>query len=288
MTTTHRWGKQTELAVQNFPVSGDRIPPSMIRALALIKWAAAGVNAECGVIDTDVADAIRRAAEEIVGGGMADEFPVDVFQTGSGTSTNMNVNEVVADRAGELLGRDVHPNDHVNASQSSNDTFPSAARIAAALEITGRLLASLDTLHAALADVSAQHGDTVKMARTHLMDAVPMTFGQEAGGWARAVQLAGERVRSLLPRLCELPLGGTAVGSGLNAPAGFGSRLAAQLAARTGIPFVEATDHFEAQSSQDVLVEAGAVMKVVALSLHKIAGDLRLLEIGRASCRERV
>jgi fumarate hydratase, class II len=280
MTTTHRWGKQTDLAIQNFPVSGDRIPPSMIRALALIKWAAAGANAENGVIDGDLADAIRRAAEEVIAGEMADQFPVDVFQTGSGTSTNMNVNEVVADRAGELLGRQVHPNDHVNASQSSNDTFPSAARIAAALDITGRLLPSLDSLHAALAALSAQHEDTVKMGRTHLMDAVPMTFGQEAGGWARAVELASERVRSVLPRLRELPLGGTAVGSGLNAPAGFGSRIAAQLAARTGIPFVEAKDHFEAQSSQDVFVEAGAVAKVVALSLHKIAGDLRLLGSG--------
>ncbi|HSB85798.1 MAG TPA: lyase family protein, partial [Ilumatobacteraceae bacterium] len=264
---TQRWGKQTQLAIENFPVSGERIPAALIRALAMVKSACASVNAELGAVPQPIADAIRTAADEVAEGQLADQFPVDVFQTGSGTSTNMNMNEVLASRATELLeqgqpGQHVHPNDHVNASQSSNDTFPSAARIAAALQITNVLLPALRALQDSLAELAARHAATVKMGRTHLMDAVPMTFGQEVGGWARSVELAADRVRSCLPRLSELPLGGTAVGTGLNAPVGFGARVAARLSARTGVTFVEAEDHFEAQASQDALTEAAATMKV--------------------------
>ncbi|MGZ4724969.1 MAG: lyase family protein, partial [Ilumatobacteraceae bacterium] len=186
----HRWGVQTQRAIDNFPVSGERIPQAMIEALAMIKSECATVNGELGAVAMPVVEAVRRAADEVVRGAMADQFPVDVFQTGSGTSTNMNLNEVIAHRASELLGEAVHPNDHVNASQSSNDTFPSAARIAAVLQLTTSLLPALDALRTSLLDLSARHADTIKMARTHLMDAVPMTFGQEVGGWARTIELA--------------------------------------------------------------------------------------------------
>ena len=276
----HRWGEQTQRAIENFPVSGERIPQAMIEALAMIKAECAIVNGELGVVPMPIVEAIRQAADEVVSGEMADQFPVDVFQTGSGTSTNMNMNEVIAHRAAELLGEHVHPNDHVNASQSSNDTFPSAARVAAVLQLTTCLLPALDSLRVSLLDLSIRHADTVKMARTHLMDAVPMTFGQEVGGWGRAIELSSQRIMATLPRLAELPLGGTAVGTGLNAPDGFGSLVAARLSARTGFTFTEAQDHFEAQSSQDVITEAAAMLKVVALALHKVAGDLRLLGSG--------
>jgi fumarate hydratase class II len=280
MPSPRRWGEQTQKAIDNFPVSGERIPPSLIEALAMIKAESATENAELGALGGAMARGIRQAAEEVISGQLADQFPVDVFQTGSGTSTNMNMNEVLAHRASEILGTAVHPNDHVNASQSSNDTFPSAARIAAAVQLSATLLPALDSLHASLAALSERHATTVKMARTHLMDAVPMTFGQEVSGWARTIELAGDRIKSVLPRLFELPLGGTAVGTGLNAPRGFASGVARRLSSRTGLGFVEATNHFEAQSSQDAMVEAGAMLKVVALSLHKIAGDLRLLGSG--------
>ncbi|MEP7112180.1 MAG: class II fumarate hydratase [Ilumatobacteraceae bacterium] len=280
MATTPRWGEQTQKAIDNFPVSGDQIPQTMIEALAMIKAEAATINGELKVISLPIAASIRQAADEIVMGEMADQFPVDVFQTGSGTSTNMNLNEVIANRASELLGAAVHPNDHVNASQSSNDTFPAAARIAATLRLSSALLPALGALRSSLIELSNRHLDTIKMARTHLMDAVPITFGQEVSGWARSVELAGDRIAATLPRLTELPIGGTAVGTGLNAPAGFGAAMAQRLSSRTGITFTEATNHFEAQSSQDVLVEVGATLKVVALSLHKIAGDLRLLGSG--------
>ena len=280
MASTHRWGDQTQKAIDNFPVSGERIPQTMIEALAMIKAESAAVNSELGIIGEPMGAAIRQAADEIVRGEMNDQFPVDVFQTGSGTSTNMNINEVIANRASEILGEPVHPNDHVNASQSSNDTFPSAARVAAVVQLTTTLLPALDSLRASLLDLANRHDATVKMARTHLMDAVPMTFGQEVGGWARGVELSSERINAMLPRLAELPLGGTAVGTGLNAPRGFGSMVAKRLNARTTSAFAEASNHFEAQSSQDAMVEAGATLKVVALSLNKIAGDLRLLGSG--------
>ena len=246
----------------------------------MIKAESAVVNCEIGTLGEPIAMAIRQAADEIVAGDMADQFPVDVFQTGSGTSTNMNMNEVIANRASELLGESVHPNDHVNASQSSNDTFPSAARIAAVLQLNTTLVPALTGLHTSLEHLAERHTNTIKMARTHLMDAVPITFGQEVSGWARSIELSSARITSLLPRLTELPLGGTAVGTGLNAPDRFGSLVAERLSRRTGITFTEAVNHFEAQSSQDALVEAGAILKVVALSLHKIAGDLRLLGSG--------
>ena len=246
----------------------------------MVKSESAAVNSQLDVVPLAIATAIRQAADEIVDGGMADQFPVDVFQTGSGTSTNMNMNEVIANRAAEILGQPVHPNDHVNASQSSNDTFPTAARLASMVQLTTTLLPALDGLHASLTALADGHTDTVKMARTHLMDAVPITFAQEVSGWARSVHLAGDRIASILPRLAELPIGGTAVGTGLNAPEGFGALVSARLSARTGLTFTEAVNHFEAQSSQDVLVEVGAILKVVALSLHKIAGDLRLLGSG--------
>lgn len=276
----NKWGEQTERAVANFPVSGQRLPAAFIRALALLKAEAAVVNASLGVVDHDVAEAIRSAANEIAAGAMADQFPVDVYQTGSGTSTNMNMNEVVAHRASELCHKSVHPNDHVNASQSSNDAIPAAIRISAAVEIATELDPSLRALVASLSQLSVRHQSTVKMARTHLMDAVPMTFGQEVGGWARSVQLAVERIESVLPRLYELPLGGTAVGTGLNAPYGFATSVARRIATRTGMAFVEAVDHFEAQASLDTLVELASSLKVVALALNKIAGDLRLLSSG--------
>ena len=246
----------------------------------MIKADSASANSELEAVPKKIATAVRQAAEEVVSGQFADQFPVDVFQTGSGTSTNMNMNEVLAQRATEILGEPVHPNDHVNASQSSNDTFPSAARIAAVLQLTTTLIPALDALHSSLVALSERHATTVKMARTHLMDAVPMTFGQEVSGWARGVALARERIKSMLPRLAELPLGGTAVGTGLNAPKDFASSVAERLSRRTGFTFVEAANHFEAQASQDALVEAGATLKVVAVSLHKIAGDLRLLGSG--------
>jgi fumarate hydratase class II len=282
-TARPRWGPQTERAIENFPISGEPVPHEVIVALALVKAEAAVANAELGVIPAPVADAVRRAAEEIVDGGHRDQFPVDVFQTGSGTSTNMNLNEVIAHRAGELLGTPVHPNDHVNASQSSNDVFPSAVRIAAARLIVHDVVPALRGLAADLRALAGRHTDTVKAGRTHLMDAVPMTFGQEVAGWARIVELGVERFEAVLPRLGELPLGGTAVGTGLNAPAGFAPRVIAALAERTGLALREATDHLEAQSGQDALVEVAAAAKVVALGLHKIAGDLRLLGSGPAT-----
>src|SRR4051812_175001 len=280
LSADHRWGEQTQKAIENFPVSGDRIPPEMIAALAMIKAESAAVNESLGQLPTKVADAIRQAADEILRGDMADQFPVDVFQTGSGTSTNMNINEVIANRASEIAGEAIHPNDHVNAAQSSNDTFPSAGRIAAVMQITLVLLPALQSLQRSLVELSDRHADTVKMARTHLMDAVPITFGQEVSGWARSVELGGDRLTAVLPRLAELPLGGTAVGTGLNAPEGFAAAVADRLSARTGCAFTEAANHFEAQSGQDAMVEAAAILKVVALSLHKIAGDLRLLGSG--------
>ncbi len=278
--SAQRWGRQTQLAIDNFPISGEPMPRRVVEAIALIKAGAATVNVAFGVLDDVRAAAIAAAAEEIVGGAMMDQFPVDVFQTGSGTSTNMNVNEVVAHRAAELCGLDVHPNDHVNSSQSSNDVFPSAVRIATMQVLRGELQPALDVLHSTLVELAGAHQQTVKLGRTHLMDAVPMTFAQELGGWARGLTLASERLAAVEPRLAELPLGGTAIGTGLNAPPGFGAAIATWLAERTGLPLVEAVDHFEAQSAQDVLVELAGVCTTVALTLHKIAGDVRLLGSG--------
>jgi fumarate hydratase class II len=280
ISSAPRWGRQTALAIDNFRISGERVSPALVRALAMVKAEAATVNAELGMLPERLADPIRRAADEIVAGEMSDQFPIDIFQTGSGTSTNMNVNEVIANRATELAGEAVHPNDHVNASQSSNDTVPTAIRVAVALAITGELRPALADLADGLRELATRHEHTVKMARTHLMDAVPMTFGQEVGGWARALDLGAERLGSALARLRELPIGGTAVGTGLNAPPGFAVAVVSRIASRTGLDFVPAADRFEAQSGVDAFVETGAMLKVVALSLHKIAGDLRLLSSG--------
>ena len=275
-----RWGAQTRLAIANFPISGEPMRWEIIEALVEVKLVAATVNERDGVIAPGVAAAIRGACEEVLAGRHLDQFPVDVFQTGSGTSSNMNVNEVLAHRASELLGTPVHANDDVNASQSSNDVFPTAVRLAAGRLVTTRLVPELTRLGESLRTLAHRHRSTVKMGRTHLMDAVPMTFGQEVGGWARSVELGVQRLTGTLPRVLELPVGGTAVGTGLNAPLDFGAEVAAELARRNRLPITEAVDHLEAQSAHDALVELSAMVKVVALSVHKIAGDLRLLSSG--------
>ena len=274
------WGAQTQRAVENFPISGQRVEGALVQALARIKGAAARVNARLGVVDGEVGEAIAAVADEVAGGAHAEAFPIDVFQTGSGTSTNMNVNEVLARLASERLGRPVRPNDDVNASQSSNDTFPSAIHLAAVTEITGRLLPALAHLAGALRERSTAFAEVVKSGRTHLMDATPVTLGQELGGYAAAVEHGMERLEGCLARAGELPLGGTAVGTGLNAPAGFAAEVIAALAAATGLPLREARDHFEAQGARDALVEASGMLRTVALSLYKIANDLRWMSSG--------
>ncbi|MGH9156642.1 MAG: class II fumarate hydratase [Acidimicrobiales bacterium] len=275
-----RWGAQTQRAVHNFPVSGLRLHRSLVAALGAVKWAAALENLRLGVVDPARAEAIAAAAGEVAAGRWADQFPVDVFQTGSGTSSNMNVNEVVANLAAERLGSPVHPNDHVNASQSSNDVFPTAVHLAAARGLAHGLVPALAHLADALRDGQARFATVVKAGRTHLMDATPVTLGQEFGGWARAMELGVERIGAVLPRVGELPLGGTAVGTGLNAPEGFGAGVIARLAAADGLVLAEAADHFEAQGGRDALVEASGVLRTVAVSMYKLANDLRLLASG--------
>ncbi|MEV0679999.1 class II fumarate hydratase [Actinosynnema sp. NPDC050436] len=274
------WRAQTQRAVENFPISGRGLERSQIRALGLLKAAAARVNQRLGVLDADVAGAIAAAADEVASGAHDEHFPVDVFQTGSGTSSNMNANEVVATLATRALGRDVHPNDHVNASQSSNDTFPTTVRLAATEAVATDVIPALEHLAGVLEARAAEWSDLVKSGRTHLMDAVPVTLGQEAGAWAAQVRYGVERLTSSLPRLAELPIGGTAVGSGLNAPGGFGAAVSAELAEVTGLPLTEARDHFEAQASQDGVVEASGQLRATAVSLFKIANDLRWLGSG--------
>ncbi|MFI1646543.1 class II fumarate hydratase [Streptomyces avidinii] len=275
-----KWRAQTQRAVENFPVSGQRLERAHIEALARIKAAAAAVNAELGVVDQDVADAIRSAAAEVADGRWDDHFPVDVFQTGSGTSSNMNTNEVIATLATERLGREVHPNDHVNASQSSNDVFPSSIHIAATAAVTGELIPALEHLAAALERKAAEFAQVVKAGRTHLMDATPVTLGQEFGGYAAQVRYGVERLRAALPRLAELPLGGTAVGTGINTPPGFSAAVIAEVADATGLPLTEARDHFEAQGARDALVETSGMLRTVAVSLTKISNDLRWMASG--------
>ncbi|WP_369146248.1 class II fumarate hydratase [Streptomyces sp. R44] len=277
-----KWRAQTQRAVENFPVSGQRLERAHIEALARIKAAAAKVNAELGVIDEDRAQAIASAADEVAEGRWDEHFPVDVFQTGSGTSSNMNTNEVIATLATERLpeGREVHPNDHVNASQSSNDVFPSSIHIAATAAVTRDLIPALDHLAAALERKSAEFSSVVKSGRTHLMDATPVTLGQEFGGYAAQVRYGAERLRAALPRLAELPLGGTAVGTGINTPAGFSPAVIAEVARATGLPLTEARDHFEAQGARDALVETSGQLRTIAVSLTKIANDLRWMASG--------
>jgi fumarate hydratase class II len=274
------WGAQTQRAVENFPVSGEPLPRDLIIALASIKGAAAAVNGELGVLDGDVAAAIHDAAAEIADGRYLDQFPLDVFQTGSGTSSNMNANEVIATLAARRLGRPVHPNDQVNASQSSNDVFPSAIGIAACWLLARPLLAALNELADALQAKAAEFADFVKSGRTHLMDATPVTLGQEFGGYAAAITKSIRRVQAVLPEVGELPLGGTAVGTGLNAPAGFAHIVIARLAADLELPLTEAPDHFEAAGGRDALVAASGVLRTLAVSLVKICNDLRLMGSG--------
>ncbi|NUK49300.1 class II fumarate hydratase [Streptomyces lunaelactis] len=275
-----KWRAQTQRAVENFPISGQRLERAHIEALAQIKAAAAQVNAELGVLDKDIARAIAEAAAEVADGRWDEHFPVDVFQTGSGTSSNMNTNEVLATLATERLGRDVHPNDHVNASQSSNDVFPSSIHIAATAAVTGDLIPALEHLAASLERKSAEFTDVVKSGRTHLMDATPVTLGQEFGGYAAQIRYGVERLRSSLPRLAELPLGGTAVGTGINTPPGFSAAVIAEVARATGLPLTEARDHFEAQGARDGLVETSGQLRTVAVSLTKISNDLRWMASG--------
>ncbi|MFD3550152.1 class II fumarate hydratase [Streptomyces sp. NPDC058655] len=275
-----KWRAQTQRAVENFPVSGQRLESAHIAALARIKAAAAVVNARLGVLDPDIAEAVRSAAEEVADGRWDEHFPVDVFQTGSGTSSNMNANEVIATLAAERLGREVHPNDHVNASQSSNDVFPSSIHIAATAAVTGELIPALEHLAAAMERKAVEFADVVKAGRTHLMDATPVTLGQEFGGYAVQIRYGVERLRAALPRLSELPLGGTAVGTGINTPPGFSAAVIAEVATATGLPLTEARNHFEAQGARDALVETSGMLRTVAVSLTKISNDLRWMASG--------
>ncbi|MFF7991387.1 class II fumarate hydratase [Kitasatospora xanthocidica] len=275
-----KWQAQTQRAVENFPVSGQRLERAHIAALARIKAAAARVNARLGVLDEETAEAIVSAAEEVAEGRWDDEFPVDVFQTGSGTSSNMNTNEVIATLAGERLGRPVHPNDHVNASQSSNDVFPSSIHIAATAAVTHELIPALEHLAEALERKEAEFATVVKSGRTHLMDATPVTLGQEFGGYAAQVRHGRERLLATLPRVAELPLGGTAVGTGINTPPGFPEAVIAEVARATDLPLTEARNHFEAQGARDSLVELSGQLRTVAVGFTKIANDLRWMGSG--------
>jgi fumarate hydratase, class II len=270
------WGGETVKAVENFPVSGQPIPAPVVHWLGRIKAAAARVNAELGLLDADIAERIGAAGDAIAKGEYDDQFPVDVFQTGSGTSSNMNANEVMANLAGD----DAHPNDHVNMGQSSNDVFPSAVHLAALEQVTHDLLPAMDELASALERRSEDFADVVKAGRTHLMDAVPVTLGQEFGGYAAQIRLGAERVRGTLPRVGQIPLGGTATGTGLNTHSEFAQRVRTKLTEATGLEISEPADPFEAQGNRDALVELSGVLKVVAVSLNKIANDLALMGSG--------
>ena len=274
------WGAQTQRAVQNFPISGLPMPGRFIHSLGLIKWAAARVNRELGLLPADVADVIEAAALEVTAGAHDAHFPIDVFQTGSGTSSNMNANEVIATLASRRLGSPVHPNDHVNMGQSSNDVVPSAIHVSAALEVHAKLKPALALLAETIEKKAASLAGVVKTGRTHLMDAMPVRFDQELGGWAAQVRNAAARIDSTLPRLTGLAQGGTAVGTGINAHPEFGAKVAAALAKRTGVPFHPAASYFEALSSQDTAVELSGQLKAAAVALMKIANDLRWMNSG--------
>ncbi|MFI7169214.1 class II fumarate hydratase [Rhodococcoides fascians] len=274
------WRAQTQRAVENFPISGRPLERTQIRAMGLLKAACAQVNKDLGLLDSTLADAIIAAANEIAEGKHDDQFPIDVFQTGSGTSSNMNANEVIASIA-KANGVEVHPNDHVNMSQSSNDTFPTATHVAATEAAVTSLVPALRHLHEALVTKATEWKHVVKSGRTHLMDAVPVTLGQEFGGYARQIEAGIERVEATLPRLGELPIGGTAVGTGLNAPDGFGPKVVAALVKATGIDALTAAkDSFEAQAARDGLVEASGALRTIAVSLTKIANDIRWMGSG--------
>jgi fumarate hydratase, class II len=274
------WKAQTQRAVENFPISGTPIEPALVAALGLIKGAAAQTNARLGRLDQGRADAIAAAAAQVASGAHDAEFPIDVFQTGSGTSSNMNANEVIASLASASLGDDVHPNDHVNASQSSNDVFPSAIHIATTQGLVQTLVPALQHLAESLEGKAAEFAEVVKSGRTHLMDATPVTLGQEFGGYAAQVRYGVERIEAVLPRVAELPLGGTAVGTGINMPAGFAAEVIGIIADQTGLPLTEARNHFEAQGARDGLVEASGALKTIAVGLNKIANDIRWMGSG--------
>src|SRR5438552_4021896 len=275
-----KWGAQTQRAVENVTISGQRLDRRQIAALGRIKAAAARVNAELGVLGAEVGDAIGRAADEVADGRWDGEFPTDVFQTGSGTSSNMNANEVIATLASEALGAPVHPNDEVNASQSSNDVFPSSIHVAALEGIVKELIPALETLAGSLERKASEFASVVKAGRTHLMDATPVTLGQEFGGYAAQVRMGIERLRDTLARVAELPLGGTAVGTGLNAPHGFAARVIEELRNATGLPLTEARNHFEAQGAQDSLIELSGKLRNIAESHSTIANDVRWMGSG--------
>ena len=274
------YSAQTQRAVANFPISGTRLERSHIAALAQVKRAAALVNSELGVLPDDVAQAIAAAADEVIEGLHDGDFPVDVYQTGSGTSSNMNANEVLATLASRRLGREVHPNDHVNASQSSNDVFPTSVHLAATAAVVRELLPALEHLGDTLDAKASELSEVVKAGRTHLMDATPVTMGQEFGGYATAIRLGSERLIAALSRVGELPLGGTAVGTGINTPPGFSARVIELIREHTGLPVTEARDHFEAQGARDGLVELSGALRTVAVSLTKICNDLRWMGSG--------
>ncbi|HWL68492.1 MAG TPA: class II fumarate hydratase [Geminicoccus sp.] len=280
------WGAQTQRSLQNFRIGDERMPAPLVRALGIVKLAAARVNVRLGQLDGKLGDAIAKAAEEVVELRLVDEFPLVVWQTGSGTQSNMNANEVIASRANELLNGSkggkspVHPNDHVNRGQSSNDTFPTAMHIAAGEQACNALIPALEHLHAALAKKADEFKDIIKIGRTHLQDATPMTLGQEFGGYACQIAYGIERVKAALPRVWYLAQGGTAVGTGLNAKKGFAEGFAAEVATITGLPFVTAPNKFEALASHDAMVELSGALNTLAVSLMKIANDVRLLGSG--------
>jgi fumarate hydratase class II len=274
------YGAQTQRAVENFPISGSGLEPAQIVALARIKRAAAIVNRDLGILDAEIAESIVLAADELVAGRHHDQFPVDTYQTGSGTSSNMNINEVLATLATRFAGKPVHPNDHVNASQSSNDVFPTSVHVAVTAALLGTLVPALDHLAASLETKAELWKSVVKSGRTHLMDATPVTLGQEFAGYASQVRYGIERVQSTIPRVAEVPLGGTAVGTGINTPAGFSQKVIELLASDSGLPLTEARDHFEAQGARDGLVEASGALRVIAVSLTKICNDLRWMGSG--------
>jgi fumarate hydratase, class II len=276
MSTDKLWGSETDKAVANFPVSGEPIPASVARWLGRIKAAAARANADLGLLDAEMAERIAAAGDRVAAGELDDQFPIDVFQTGSGTSSNMNANEVIANLAGE----DVHANDHVNMGQSSNDVFPSAVHLAALDRAVNDLLPSMESLAASLEAKAAEFDDVIKSGRTHWMDAVPVTLGQEFGGYAAQVRQGIARVQDAVPRLGQIPLGGTAVGTGMNTHAEFAPRVRALLQADTGLPIAAPADPFESQAARDGLVELSGALKVVAVSYTKIANDLRFLGSG--------
>lgn len=283
---THYWGAQTQRSLGNFKIGGEKMPEPLVRALGIIKRAAAQTNMELGVLDAKVGQAIINAADEVMEGTMKDEFPLVVWQTGSGTQTNMNANEVISNRAIEMMGgvmgskKPVHPNDHVNMGQSSNDTFPTAMHIAAGEQVYHELIPALEYLHAAIDAKAKEFAHIVKIGRTHLMDATPLTLGQEFSGYAKQIEFGIQRVKACFPRLMQLAQGGTAVGTGINSKAGFAERFAENVAKITSLPFVTAENKFEALASHDAMVELSGMLNTLAASLMKIANDIRLLGSG--------